>query len=141
MRGFPALAGSAYLTCATVHLNYHGAAVTADLLLDARHPGTAPAPFPYATALSPSLENVEQPDWSLATFSARRVGPAWLVVQSAGSLAQRLAILGSWARAWTDTAVRRRVRVRGRRAARKAPGRAGQAASRWGSSSCSCVAK
>lgn len=93
VRGFTALAGSAYLTCATVHLNYHGAAVTADLLLDARHPGTAPAPFPYATALSPSLENVEQPDWSLATFSARRVGPAWLVVQSAGSLAQRLAIL------------------------------------------------
>ncbi len=94
VRGFPALAGSAYLTCAETHFDYHGAAVTAGLLLDARQPGTAPASFPYATALSPSVENVEQPDWSLATFSARRVGPAWLVVQSAGSLAQRLAILG-----------------------------------------------
>jgi hypothetical protein len=84
----------AYLTCATVYFNYHGAPAMAAVLLDARHPGTAPASFPYATALSAKLENVDQPDASLATFTARRVGPAaWLIVQASGSLAGRLAIL------------------------------------------------
>jgi hypothetical protein len=94
VHGFPGLPGTAYLTCATVHFNYRGAPATAAVLLDARHPGAAPAPFPYATALSPSLENVDQPDASFATFTARRVGPAaWLIVQASGSLAGRLAIL------------------------------------------------
>jgi hypothetical protein len=94
VHGFPGLPGTAYLTCATVYFNYRGAPATAAVLLDARHPGTAPASFPYATALSANVETVEQPDWSLATFSARRVGPAaWLIVQASGSLAARLAIL------------------------------------------------
>jgi hypothetical protein len=94
VHGFPGLPGTAYLTCATAYFDYHGASVMAALLLDARHPGAAPAPFPYATALSANVENVDQPDWSLATFTARRVGPAaWLIVQAAGSLAGRLAIL------------------------------------------------
>jgi hypothetical protein len=94
VHGFPGLPGMAYLTCATVYFNYHGAPAMAAVLLDARHPGTAPASFPYATALSAKLENVDQPDASLATFTARRVGPAaWLIVQASGSLAGRLAIL------------------------------------------------
>ncbi|MGD0385081.1 MAG: hypothetical protein ABSB73_02985 [Solirubrobacteraceae bacterium] len=94
VHGFPGLPGMAYLTCATVYFNYHGAPAIAALLLDARHPGTVPASFPYSTALSAQVENVEQPDGSLATFTARRVGPAaWLVVQASASLAGRLALL------------------------------------------------
>jgi hypothetical protein len=96
VRGFPQLSAEDYLSCASADFTYHGRAVLAAILLDAQHPGATPA-------LLPSLRHVSQRSraFSLATspaggsepITARRVGDAWLVVQAAGSMRARLAVL------------------------------------------------
>jgi hypothetical protein len=96
VRGFPQLSAEDYLSCASADFTYHGREVLAAILLDAQHPGATPA-------LLPNVRRVSQRSraFSLATslaggsasIAARRVGDAWLVVQAAGSVRERLAVL------------------------------------------------
>ena len=100
IRGFPQLSAEDYLSCASTDFTYHGRVVLAAILLDAQHPGAAPASLPNASQVS------QQPQaFSLATLptggsesiTARRVGDAWLVIQATGSVRERLAVLAGLA--------------------------------------------
>lgn len=96
IRGFPRLSAEDYLSCASTDFTYHRRVVLAAILLDAQHPGAAPALLPNASQVS------QQPQaFSLATLptggsesiTARRVGDAWLVIRATGSVRERLAVL------------------------------------------------
>jgi hypothetical protein len=97
VRGFAALVGRTFLSCANTSFYDEGQSVDAAILLDAQHPGALPEALPGATAVPghPAASNERQPAITRLTLSitGRRVGDAWLVVQSDGTLAQRLAIL------------------------------------------------
>jgi hypothetical protein len=102
------IAGSepGYLSCASVELEFDGQQAVAAILLDAQHRGTSPAPLPGTRPLAahsdlylgPGAENVGLMSFGFAhnaTILARRVGNAWLVLQAAGTIHQREAILNS----------------------------------------------
>ena len=93
---FPQVAPGTLLSCAYTRFTYHGKTTNAAILLDARHPGAPPGPLPAATHLSRHPETVNQPA-SLSgiglAVTARRVGNAWLVIETNSNLATRLEIL------------------------------------------------
>ncbi|MEV4419431.1 hypothetical protein AB0L40_05570 [Patulibacter sp. NPDC049589] len=80
----PGVNGRAFLPCASALVRTPGGDVTATVLLDAARPGSPPAGLPGATAV-PGHPGVVGTDPSIigeARIVARRVGNAWLVVQS-----------------------------------------------------------
>ena len=97
VHGFPTLVSKTYLSCAFTYLDYHGYGIQAAILLDAQHPGTPPGPLPDSTVVrrNPMIVNTSagiiggEPRY----ITARRVGNAWLLVQSSGPLAVRTAAL------------------------------------------------
>jgi hypothetical protein len=116
VHGFPQLTGNAYLSCAsTATANGRGRGTLAAILLDAKHPGTTPAPLPDATPVPGHPQTFNEPGITPPTsttltpqgrpttphrphpgplsITGRRIGNAWLVVQSDGTLAQRLTVL------------------------------------------------
>jgi hypothetical protein len=103
VHGFPNLASKTYLSCATTQFSYDHKNVIAAILLDAQHPGSTPEPLPNATPVPQHPLTFNEPDavtpadtrapFPAGPITARRVGNAWLIVQTNGTLAQRLAIL------------------------------------------------
>ena len=105
IHGFPNLTGKTFLSCASTQLaDRHDRGAVAAILLDAQDPGSRPAPLPDARlvpghpqtynelAIRPP-PNTHSLRVSNLSITGRRIGDAWLVVQSGGTLAQRLAIL------------------------------------------------
>jgi hypothetical protein len=93
---FPKVAPGTLLPCAYTIFTYHGETIDAAILLDARHPGAPPGPLPVATRLSTHPETVNQPARLTGiglAMTARRVGNAWLVIETNGTPATRLEIL------------------------------------------------
>jgi hypothetical protein len=108
LRGFPQLTSKTFLSCADIEFVYDGEGIQAAILLDAQHPGTPPAPLPDSTQITrqPQTLNEAAIRGSGTQFvpqavagsgtpfiTGRRVGNAWLVVESTSPLAQRLAVL------------------------------------------------
>jgi hypothetical protein len=96
IRGFPQLNSDDYLSCADTAFTYHGQAVLAAILLDAQHPGAAPAAFPDASLVSQhprAFSLTATPAGGSQSISARRIGDAWLVIQANGSVRERVALL------------------------------------------------
>jgi hypothetical protein len=99
VHGAPQLAGRPYLSCAYTQLYLRGYTVQAAVLLDARHPGRLPAGLPDSVALRSQPETANEPPRSgQQAITGRRIGDAWLVVESldhrgSSTLAERLAVL------------------------------------------------
>ncbi len=100
VRPVPQVIGRAYLSCIDTEITYRGWAVDVALLLDAQHPGTLPAPLPGATPIAGHPGVVNEQSGIFGDITGRRVGDAWLVVESSNRLAlrtsalpQRLAVL------------------------------------------------
>jgi hypothetical protein len=97
VHGFPNLAAKTYLSCAYTWLSYHGYGMQAAILLDAQHPGSAPAPLPDAKVVSRNPTVVNEPagisNGTSNFITARRLGDAWFLVESSSTLAARLAAL------------------------------------------------
>ncbi|HEV3322760.1 MAG TPA: hypothetical protein VG147_11315 [Solirubrobacteraceae bacterium] len=100
VRPVPQVIGRAYLSCIDTEIADRGWAVDVALLLDAHHPGTLPAPLPGATPVAGHPGVVNEQSGIFGDITGRRVGDAWLVVESSGRLAlrtsalpQRLAVL------------------------------------------------
>jgi hypothetical protein len=96
----PQVIGRAYLSCIDTEITDRGWAVDVALLLDAHHPGTWPAPLPGATPVAGHPGVVNAQSGIFGDITGRRVGDAWLVVDSSSrlalrtsALAQRLAVL------------------------------------------------
>jgi hypothetical protein len=100
VRPVPQVIGRAYLSCIDTVITDRGWAVDVALLLDAHHPGTLPAPLPGATPVAGHPGVVNEQSGIFGDITGRRVGDAWLVVESSSrlalrtsALAQRLAVL------------------------------------------------
>jgi hypothetical protein len=81
--------GRAYLSCIDTEIAYRGWVLDAALLLDAHHPGALPAPLPGSTPVPGHPGVVEERSGIFGDITGRRVGDAWLVVESSSRLAQR----------------------------------------------------
>ena len=96
LHGFPQLTSRTFLSCAYTEFAYHGYGIQAAILLDAQHPGTAPAPLPNSTQIRARPETLNEPVIQSAGtqhITGRRIGNAWLVIESASPVPQRLAVL------------------------------------------------
>jgi hypothetical protein len=94
VRPVPQVIGRAYLSCIDTELTYRGWALDAALLLDAHHPGSLPAPLPGSTPVPGHPGVVEEKSGGLfGDITARRVGDAWLVVESSSRLAPHMSDL------------------------------------------------
>jgi hypothetical protein len=96
LHGFPQLTTRTFLSCAYTEFAYHGYGIQAAILLDAQHPGAAPAALPNSTAIRRRPETLSEPAIQGAGtqyITGRRIGNAWLVVETAGPVPQRLGVL------------------------------------------------
>jgi hypothetical protein len=90
VRPVPQVIGRAYLSCIDTEITYRGWALDAALLLDAHHPGALPAPLPGSTPVPGHPGVVQEGSGGIfGDITGRRVGDAWLVVESSSRLAQR----------------------------------------------------
>jgi hypothetical protein len=90
-RPVPQVIGRAYLSCIDTEITYRGWALDAALLLDAHHPGAAPAPLPGSTPVPGHPGVVQEEEGGIfGSITGRRVGNAWLVVESGSSLGSHL---------------------------------------------------
>jgi hypothetical protein len=96
IQAFPQLIDKTFLSCASTSFFYRGSEVTAAILLDAQHPGAPPTSLPLSAPAS-GAPGVLTESTSLSgggqSIAARRIGDAWLIVDSSGRLATRLTIL------------------------------------------------
>ena len=94
IHAIPQVIGRPYLSCANTQLFYgHGYLMDAAILLDARHPGSRPAPLPNATPVPGHPGVVNETGLDFGSITGRRVGNTWLVVESTSPPALRLAVL------------------------------------------------
>ncbi len=113
VRPVPQVIGRAYLSCIDTEITYRGWALDAALLLDAHHPGALPAPLPGSTPVPGYPGVVEEGSGGIfGDITGRRVGDAWLVVESSSRLAMRTSGLAQ--RLEVLDALRPCVRIAGR---------------------------
>jgi hypothetical protein len=113
VRPVPQVIGRAYLSCIDTEITYRRWALDAALLLDAHHPGVLPAPLPGSTPVPGHPGVVEEESGGIfGDITARRVGDAWLVVESSSRLAPRTSSLAQ--RLEVLDALRTCVRIAGR---------------------------
>lgn len=91
----PGIIGRAFLSCIDTEYYLQGWPLDAAVLLDAEHPGTAPAALPGMARVAGHPGVFNRRLGLVGDISARRVGNAWLVVQGASGLQQRLTALGA----------------------------------------------
>jgi len=85
--------GRAFFSCADSEYYLHNWPLETAILLDAQHPGSAPAPIPGMMPMphTPDLFNAPG-DWH-GDITAIRHGNAWLVVAGGSGLLQRIQVL------------------------------------------------
>jgi len=90
----PAVRGAAFLSCVDTEYYFHNWPLQAAILVDARVPGGPPGPLPGATPVPghPDLVNLALGP-ILGEITARRLPNAWLLVQGARDLRQRIQVL------------------------------------------------
>jgi hypothetical protein len=94
IRPYPeALTGRAFFSCVDVEYYLHGWPLDAAVLLDAAHPGSAPAPIPGLWPMAGHDGVFNGPGDFKGELTATRFGNAWLVVAGGSGSAQRLALL------------------------------------------------
>ena len=86
------LFGRPFLSCASTSYSLKGWPIVASVLLDARDPGTSPAPLPHTRAVARSKDVFDALS-SNGPIVARRVPGAWLVVSGGEGEAQRQMLL------------------------------------------------
>ena len=92
LQSFKGIIGRPFLSCADVEYQLDSSPLDAGVVLDATHPGSAPAALPQMTPL-PGHQGVFQSlGWS-GRLLGRRIGGAWLVVEGGSSAGQRLTLL------------------------------------------------
>lgn len=92
IHGYPGIIGRAFLSCADTEYYLDNWPLDAGVLLDARHPGTRPAPLPDMKAV-PRHPGVFAAPGDGGMLVGRRVGNAWLVVDGGNGVQQRLEVL------------------------------------------------
>jgi hypothetical protein len=92
---FPgAIVGRAFFSCIDTEYDLHGSPLDAAILLDAAHPGVAPAPIPGLVPVNAHAGYFNGPGDFKGELTAVRRGNAWLVVAGGRGLAQRIEVLG-----------------------------------------------
>ncbi len=92
----PGVKGAALLSCVDTEYYFNNWPLQAAILLDARAPGRAPGPLPAASPVPghPGLVNIALGPF-LGEITARRLTNAWLLVQGARDLQQRIQVLNA----------------------------------------------
>jgi len=93
VRAIPGVPDSAFISCADTEFYWSHTPLEAAVLLDAARPGSEPAAFPQMNPVAGQPGVFDAPGGVQGHLTGRRMNGAWLVVQGAGSLAQRLALL------------------------------------------------
>ncbi len=89
---FTGLIGRPFLPCADTQFVLNGSPLDAGVVLDATHPGTAPAALPGMKALPGRSGVFQAPGWD-GRLLGRRTHSAWVVVEGGSSVQQRLTVL------------------------------------------------
>jgi len=85
--------GRAFFSCADSEYYLHNWPLETAILLDAQHPGSAPAPIPGMKPMPDTAGLFSAPgDWH-GDITAVRHGDAWLLVAGGSGLAQRVQVL------------------------------------------------
>lgn len=92
LQSFTAIIGRPFLSCADTEYEFNGSPFDAGVVLDATHPGTAPAPLPAMNPVAAHPGVFQAPGWN-GRLVGRRTQGAWLVVEGGSSLQQRLTLL------------------------------------------------
>lgn len=94
VRPFPGeLVGRGFFSCIDTEYYLHHWPLDAAILLDAAHPGTAPAVIPGLTAVRSEHGYFNGPGDFKGELTATRIGNAWLVLAGGSGLAQRIEVL------------------------------------------------
>jgi hypothetical protein len=88
-----ALVGRAFFSCIDTEYFLHGWPLDAAILLDAAHPGSAPAAIPGLSPVPGRAAYVNGPGDFKGQLTAIRRGDAWLVVAGGSGLSQRIDVL------------------------------------------------
>jgi hypothetical protein len=92
LQSFKGIIGRPFLSCADVEYQLNSSPLDAGVVLDATHPGSAPAALPLMTPL-PGHEGVFQSLGWDGRLLGRRIAGAWLLVEGGSSPQQRLTLL------------------------------------------------
>ncbi len=91
LRSFTGLIGRPFLSCIDTEYRLNNQPLDAGVILDATHPGAAPAPLPGMRPVHSHHGVFQAPGWS-GKLVGRRIRGAWLLVEG-GGLSQRLTVL------------------------------------------------
>ncbi len=89
---FTGLIGRPFLSCMDTQFTLNGSPLDAGVVLDATHPGTAPAALPDMKPLPGHSGAFQALGWD-GRLLGRRTHNAWLVVEGGSSVQQRLTVL------------------------------------------------
>jgi hypothetical protein len=92
VRSFTGITGRPFLSCVDTQYELRGWGLDAGVVLDATHPGLAPAPLPGMSAVRGHRGVFKAPGWD-GELAGRRIGRAWLLVEGGSSQTQRLTVL------------------------------------------------
>ena len=98
LRAFPQVAPGTLLSCASMSFTIHRETINAAILLNAQHPGTPPGSLPGTASVARQPETVNEPASRTGinlALTGRRIGSAWLMIETSGTLANRLTILNN----------------------------------------------
>lgn len=89
---FSGLIGRPFVSCVDTEFSLNSSPLDAGVVLDATHPGTAPAALPEMKPLPGHSGVFQAPGWD-GRLLGRRTQNAWLVVEGGSSVQQRLTVL------------------------------------------------
>jgi hypothetical protein len=92
LQSFTGLIGRPFLSCVDTQFALSGSPLDAGVVLDATHPGTAPAALPNMKPLPGHSGVFQALGWD-GRLLGRRTHNAWLVVEGGSSVQQRLTVL------------------------------------------------
>lgn len=92
LRSFTGTVGRPFLSCVDTEYQFSGAILDAGVVLDATHPGLAPAALPNMRPVAGHRGVFQAQGWD-GTLVGRRTAGAWLVVEGGSGLGQRLTVL------------------------------------------------
>jgi hypothetical protein len=91
LRSFTGIIGRPFLSCIDTEYRLGNQPLDAGVILDATHPGVAPAPLPGMRPVRAHHGIFQAPGWN-GQLVGRRIRGAWLLVEG-GGLSQRLTVL------------------------------------------------